>query len=69
REYSEESSEYYVRFEGSIIWLPFNPTAENMAQYLVDVIAPIQLQGTGVELVTCKIEETMKCSATYHKEQ
>lgn len=69
REYSEESLEHYVGFEGSIIWLPFNPTAENMAQYLVDVIAPIQLQGTGVELVTCKIEETMKCSATYHKEQ
>lgn len=55
-------------FCSSIVWLPFNPTAENMAQYLVDIIAPIQLAGTGVELVTCKIEETAKCSATYHKE-
>lgn len=55
--------------DGSLVFLPFNPTAENMAQYLVNVIAPIQLKGTGVKLVTCKIEETQKCSATYHKEQ
>lgn len=69
--------QFHLRFEdahaeeildGSIVWLPFNPTAENMAKYLVEVIAPIQLQGTGVELISCKIEETMKCSATYHKE-
>lgn len=50
---------------GSIIWTPFNPTAENMAQYLVDVIGPMQLEGTGVLLVECTIEETAKCSATY----
>ncbi len=50
---------------GSMVWTPFNPTAENMAQYLVDVIGPMQLEGTGVKLVTCRVEETMKCSATY----
>lgn len=49
----------------SMVWTPFNPTAENMAQYLVDVIGPMQLEGTGVKLVTCRVEETMKCSATY----
>ena len=49
----------------SIVWVPFNPTAENMAQYLVEVIGPQQLEGTGVKLVTCRVEETMKCSATY----
>jgi 6-pyruvoyltetrahydropterin/6-carboxytetrahydropterin synthase len=57
-----------VIFDSSIVWTPFNPTAENMAKYLVEVIAPMQLEGTGVELISCKIEETMKCSATYHKE-
>lgn len=49
----------------SIVWTQFNPTAENMAQYLVDVIGPIQLKNTGVRLVECTIEETAKCSATY----
>lgn len=52
-------------FRESIIWTPFNPTAENMAQYLVNVIGPKQLQDTGVILVKCTIEETAKCSATY----
>ena len=47
-------------------WLvPFNPTAENMARYLVEVIGPQQLEGTGVRLIHCSIEETRKCSAAY----
>ena len=54
--------------EGSIVWTPFNPTAENMAQYLVEVIGPQQLEGTGVELVRCTIEETAKCSASFIKD-
>lgn len=52
----------------SLVWTPFNPTAENMAEYLVQVIGPQQLAGTGVVLVKCTIEETMKCSVTYSKE-
>ena len=52
-------------FYESIVLLPFNPTAENMAQFLVDVIGPFQLQGTGVQLVSVTIEETAKCSASY----
>jgi len=63
-----KSGEAHEILNGSIVWLPFNPTAENMAKYLVEIIAPKQLEGTGVELISCKIEETMKCSATYHKE-
>jgi 6-pyruvoyltetrahydropterin/6-carboxytetrahydropterin synthase len=51
-------------FQGSIVWVPFNPTAENMAQYLLEVIGPEQLQGTGCTLVEVRIEETRKCSAT-----
>lgn len=49
----------------SIVFVPFNPTAENMARYLVQVIGPEQLVGTGVELVSVRIEETAKCSATF----
>ncbi len=48
-----------------VVWTPFNPTAENMAEYLVTVVAPIQLVGTGTKLLSCTIEETRKCSATY----
>ncbi|MDY3090510.1 MAG: 6-carboxytetrahydropterin synthase, partial [Porphyromonas sp.] len=44
---------------------PFNPTAEQMAKYLVEVVGPEQLQGTGVQLVAVRIDETRKCSATY----
>lgn len=49
----------------SLVAVPFNPTAENMAQYLVEVVGPQQLAGTGVLLVSVEIEETAKCSASY----
>lgn len=48
-----------------LILVPFNPTAELMAQYLVEVVGPQQLEGTGVQLVSVRIDETRKCSATY----
>lgn len=53
-------------FGESIVFTPFNPTAENMAQHLVEVIGPQQLAGTGVTLVSVRIEETAKCSASFH---
>lgn len=49
----------------TVVIVPFVPTAENMAQYLVDVIGPQQLAGTGVILKKCTVEETRKCMATY----
>lgn len=48
-----------------IVTVDFNPTAENMAKYLVEEVAVDQLAGTGCVLTECKIEETRKCSATY----
>lgn len=48
-----------------VVLLPFNPTAENMAEYLVLCVGPIQLEGTGVSLLACRVEETRKCSATF----
>lgn len=55
----------YQLFGESIVFVPFNPTAENMAEYLVEVIGPQQLAGTGVKLVSVCIEETRKCSVNY----
>lgn len=48
-----------------VVVVPFNPTAEQIAEYLVRVIGPKQLQGTGVTLTAVRVEETRKCSATY----
>ena len=55
--------------QASLVFTPFNPTAENLAQYLVMVVAPEQLKGTGIELISCRIEETRKCTASFHLEQ
>lgn len=38
--------------------LPYNPTAENMARYLVDTICPRVLEGTGVGVLKVVIWET-----------
>jgi len=51
--------------DGTVVILPFNPTAENLAQYLVEVVGPMQLTGTGVVLQSVTIEETAKCHATF----
>jgi 6-pyruvoyltetrahydropterin/6-carboxytetrahydropterin synthase len=51
--------------DDSVVLVPFNPTAENIAAYFVNVVAPQQLAGTGIQLVSCTVNETSKCSATY----
>jgi len=63
------SGEMFNSYSSSfgIVTVPFNPTAENMAQYLVDHIGPQLLGGTGVTLVKVVVDETRKCSATYEK--
>lgn len=52
-------------FQSSIVWTPFNPTAENIAEHLVNVVGPEQLHGTGCVLMAAKVEETRKCSAMF----
>lgn len=47
-----------------IVIVPFNPTAENIAAYLLYAIGPQQLEGTGVELVRVNLMETGKCGVT-----
>lgn len=51
----------------SVVCVPFNPTAENLARYLVEVVGPAQLKGTGIVLTHVRIDETRKCSASYHR--
>jgi 6-pyruvoyltetrahydropterin/6-carboxytetrahydropterin synthase len=51
-------------FVDSIVWVPFNPTAENIGRHLLVEVGPKVLWGTGATLVKVKVEETRKCSAT-----
>ena len=49
--------------DGTVVKLPFNPTAEKMADHLLRFVAPVQLVGTGVRCTMVRVEETRKCSA------
>lgn len=54
-------------FRDSLVPLPFNPTAENLAAHMVNVVGPMLLDEHGVELVSCIIEETSKCHVEFTK--
>jgi 6-pyruvoyltetrahydropterin/6-carboxytetrahydropterin synthase len=54
---------YQIDRKGLVL-TDFNPTAENMADHLLTVVGPAQLKNTGCALISVRIEETMKCSAT-----
>jgi len=58
-------AEHLIAIDKSVVVVPFNPTAENMAKYLVNVVGPAQLLGTACVLTDCSINETAKCSASY----
>jgi 6-pyruvoyltetrahydropterin/6-carboxytetrahydropterin synthase len=47
----------------SFVAVPFNPTAERMAQYLLEEIGPLLLKDLPVRLAGVRIDETRKCSA------
>lgn len=64
---ASRDSKYNPIVTGSIVVVPFNPTAENMAQFLVETVGPAQLKGTSVVLQKVRVEETRKCSATYER--
>lgn len=48
-----------------VVPVPFNPTAENIAKYIVEVIAPSLLADLNCTLTKCRVEETRKCAAIY----
>lgn len=47
-----------------VVLLPFNPTAENLADALLTIYGPKLLEGTGVRLIKVTVEETRKCQAS-----
>lgn len=57
---------YLLEIDSTVVVVPFNPTAENIAQYMVDVVGPKVFGAmSGLVLVSCRVDETRKCSATY----
>lgn len=41
----------------------FNPTAENMAHYLLNEVCPLLMQGTGITITKIRLFETPNCYA------
>lgn len=56
---------YLLDLDRHVVRVPFNPTAENMAEYLVTHVGPRMLAGTAVQLKKVVVEETRKCSASF----
>lgn len=44
--------------------MPYNPTAENIARYLLTTVCPDLFRGTRITVIEVKIDETDNCSAT-----
>ncbi|WP_237227939.1 6-pyruvoyl trahydropterin synthase family protein [Rubinisphaera sp. JC750] len=56
-----EPTKYYI--------LPYNPTAENMARYLLETVAPDVMAGTDIEVSRVVIWETEDSFAEARKDQ
>ncbi|HLX54338.1 MAG TPA: 6-carboxytetrahydropterin synthase [Aquella sp.] len=52
------------RLDSSVVIVPYNPTAENIANHLLSVVAPKILHGTQIKVTKVVLEETAKCSAS-----
>ena len=53
----------YNETHQKLFLLPSNPTAENIADYLLKVVAVKQLEGTGVVVTKVRLWETENCYA------
>jgi len=63
--YSNDPLKSYLReLDPTVTEVPFNPTAENMGQYLLLVVGPEVFFEKGVRLTEVTVQETRKCSAT-----
>lgn len=67
-EADEEAVRTVTSIPGQKVYLmPYNPTAENMALYLLAAVCPVVLAGTGVEVTHVRVWETENCYADAHK--
>lgn len=53
---------------GSPFLLPYQPTAEYMAHYLLEKVCPIEFAGQPIKITKIIFKETPNCSAIYTKD-
>ena len=53
-----------AHLDSTVVVCEFNPTAENLAAYLLHIVGPLQLKDSGLALTNVVFEETRKCSAS-----
>lgn len=51
--------------DGKPYQLPYNPTAENLARYLFEVVCPTQMKATGIDVQRVEVQETENCKADF----
>ena len=62
--YDTQAREALRRIPGQRVYLlPYPPTAENLARYLVETILPVCLHNTDVQVVRVTVHETQNCYA------
>ncbi|MBX9597977.1 MAG: 6-carboxytetrahydropterin synthase [Burkholderiales bacterium] len=54
-----------LKLDSSVVSIPYNPTAENLARYLVETVGPRLFAPLPITLSEVTLEETSKCSASY----
>lgn len=54
-----------LKLDSSVVSIPYNPTAENLARYLVETVGPQLFAHLPIILSEVTLEETSKCSASY----
>lgn len=55
----------YMSVNKPVYLCDFNPTAENMAKELCDVICPKLMEGTGIKITKIELYETENCKVEY----
>lgn len=60
---SKHMTETEGRKPQKLFLMPYNPTAENMAKFILDY-GPALMLGTNVEICAVRVEETENCSAS-----
>lgn len=63
----DERAAKLASMDSGVVIVPFNPTAENIGNYFVDVVGPQLLVPLNLELVKLTIWETGKCSVVIEK--
>lgn len=53
--------ERLLEIDNSIVTVPYNPTAENIANHLLNIVAPDLLKKYPIRVVKVVVEETSKC--------